>query len=422
MQKEIIIHASGRETILAVLEENKLVEIYLDPARLESLVGNIYLGRVTDVLPGIQAAFIDIGMEKNAFLYLGDALPFASGKPGQKRLGRRDCKPGIQDMVKAGQEVMVQVLKEPFGSKGPRVTTRISLSGRYLVFVPGGNYLRISRRIKSEEERIRLKNLLQKHLPAGAGAIIRTAALGAGEHELLEDLRALHLLWKKLLQRMRCPAPALIHKGPEPVQGFLRDLFVPDLNRLLVNSREIYQELMDYADLFMPSLKNKVYLREKADLFSQYQINRQIEQALRHKVWLNCGGYLVIDRTEALTVIDVNTGKYVGTDSFPATALRVNLEAAGEIARQLRLRNIGGMIIIDFIHMPEENHWEQVLEELNTCLQRDRIKSHVLGMTRLGLVEISRKKACQGLEQILLKDCPHCRGRGKVLNEELLKN
>ncbi|HHX50546.1 MAG TPA: Rne/Rng family ribonuclease [Clostridia bacterium] len=405
---------------MAVLEENKLVEIYLDPARREKLVGSIYMGRVANVLPGMQAAFIDIGMDKNAFLYVEDALSLLSGKLGNKLPGKKEGKPRISDIVKVGQEIPVQVLKEAFGSKGPRVTTRISLPGRYLVFIPGSNYLRISRRIKNEEERVRLKDLMQKHLPAGTGAIIRTAALGAGENELQEDLRTLNLLWKRLRQRMHRPAPALIHKDLELVQRFLRDLFVPEVDRLLVNSREIYRQVVDYADLVMPRFKSKVHFQENTDLFSQFNITTQIEQALRRKVWLNCGGYLVIDRAEALTVIDVNTGKFVGTDSFSATVLKVNLEAAGEIARQLRLRNIGGIIIIDFIDMQEDSHWEQILEELDSCLKRDRIKSHVLGITRLGLVEITRKKARQGLEHVMLKDCPHCQGRGKVLSEELL--
>ncbi|CEP67041.1 Ribonuclease E/G [Moorella glycerini] len=415
MNKEILIQVDAEETAVAVLEDGRLMEIYLERAAKARLVGNIYKGRVANVLPGMQAAFVDIGLEKNAFLFVDDTtgLEVLEGEiPPRSR--RR-----ISDVVREGQEILVQVVKEPQGSKGARVTTQITLPGRYLVLMPTVNYIGISRRIGSEEERERLKTLARAVKPRRVGLIVRTAAAGAGLEELREDSRALNRTWKRIREMARrSKAPRLLHHDVELSLRILRDLYTEDVSRLLVNSRDTYNRVIEILAERAPDLRRRVVLRDGADLFALYGVQNQVEQALKRKVWLKCGGYLVIDQMEALTAIDVNTGKYVGRHNLADTVLTTNLEAAVEVARQLRLRNIGGIIIVDFIDMENPAHQEQVIKVLQRELARDKTKTQILGFTRLGLLEMTRKKDQLELGNVLQQDCPYCHGTGKVLSEE----
>lgn len=418
MFKEIMIQITADETAVAVIEEHKLVEIYLERSLNQRLVGNIYRGKVANVLPGMQAAFVDIGLEKNAFLYVEDAYPgrVVNAEAEIERMSQNH--PHISELLKEEQNVTVQVVKEPLGTKGARVTTNITLPGRYLVLMPTMDYVGVSRRIEQESERNRLKSITQGLCCEGCGAIVRTAALGASQSELQEDFNALYQLWLKIKNRQNQAAPALIHRDLELLERILRDVLTEDVNRLIVNSKEIMQKTLDFAEIFAPYLKHKIMLRETADLLTEYNIPAQIDQALKRKVWLDCGGYIVIDQVEALTVIDVNTGKYVGSTSLADTVLKTNLDATVEIARQLRLRNIGGIVIIDFIDMHDPVHQQQVVEALETELKKDKTKTNVLGITQLGLVELTRKKACRGLESMLQRDCPYCQGKGKIMSQE----
>jgi len=419
MLKEIIVNVGEEENRVAVLEDKVPVEIYIERSVNQRLVGNIFKGRVENVLPGMQAAFVNIGLEKNAFLYIEDALPARSVEgygQGGSALGTN-----ISDILKQGQEVLVQIVKEPIGTKGPRVTTHITLPGRFLVLMPTVDYIGISRRIDSEKERERLKDLASRVKPEGMGVIVRTVAEGVEEEEFRQDINLLTKLWRKTLSRAaHGPVPNLVHRDLVLVQRILRDVFTEDVDRLTLDSRYEYEKVLDLLDITGPHLKLKVFLEEREDIFAEYGIEQEIEKALKRKVWLKCGGYLVIDQAEALTAVDVNTGKYVGTTNLEDTVLKTNLEAAREIARQLRLRNIGGIIIVDFIDMTKEEHRQEVLRVLEEEIKKDKTKTNILGITQLGLVEMTRKKVRPSLSEVLQKPCPYCEGRGKVLSEETL--
>ncbi len=419
MLKEIVVNVGEEETRVAVLEDKVLVEIYIERSINQRLVGNIFKGRVENVLPGMQAAFVNIGLEKNAFLYVEDALPAntteGSGQTGYT-LGTNIC-----DILKQGQEIMVQIVKEPIGTKGPRVTTHITLPGRFLVLMPTVDYIGISRRIESERERERLKDLANRVKPEGMGAIVRTVAEGVEEEELRQDIALLTKLWRKILSRsVHGTVPNVVHRDLELVQRILRDVFTEDVDRLILDSRYEYEKVLEFVDISDPRLKLKVCLDERENIFTEYGIEQEIEKALKQKVWLKCGGYLIIDQAEALTAIDVNTGKYVGTTNLEDTVLKTNLEAVSEIARQLRLRKIGGIVIVDFIDMSQEAHRNEVLQALEEEIKKDKTKTNILGITQLGLVEMTRKKVRPSLSEVLQKPCPYCEGRGKVLSEETL--
>jgi len=415
--KEIIVQVSDDETEVAVLEDQQLVEIYIERSYRQRLAGNIYKGRVENVLPGMQAAFIDIGLDKNAFLYIEDALP-AHGDDDEPR---PDSRLSIRDVLKEGQDLIVQITKEPIGTKGARVTTHVTLPGRYLVLMPTVDYVGVSRRIEGEGERERLKGLAEQVKPPGMGLIVRTVSENVSTEELAQDVAGLGKLWKKIQNRAaNGPAPSQIHKDLELMQRILRDVFTEDVGRLIVNTRSAYEKILELLETNSSLLRSKVRLEEDEDLFARYGINQETEKALRRKVWLKSGGYIVIDQTEALTAIDVNTGKYVGTTNLADTVLKTNLEAATEIARQLRLRNIGGIIIIDFIDMDSTDDQVLVLKALEEALRKDKTKANILGLTQLGLVEMTRKKVRQGLESVLQRPCPYCDGKGKVLTEETI--
>ncbi len=418
MFKEIIINVGEEETRVAVLENKVLVEMYIERAPNQRLVGNIFKGQVENVLPGMQASFVDIGLEKNAFLYVEDAIPARTpdAGPGQgnSALGINIC-----DILKQGQEVIVQIVKEPIGTKGARVTTHITLPGRYLVLMPNVDYIGISRRIENDKERDRLREMAARIKPDGMGVIVRTVAEGVDEEELCLDINMLANLWDKIVNRSNHgPVPNLVHRDLELVQRILRDIFTEDVDRLIIDSSYEYQKILDLLDILGPRLKVKVLLEERKNLFVENNVDIEMEKVLKNTVWLKCGGYIVIDQAEALTAIDVNTGKYVGSTNLEDTVLKTNLDAAVEIARQLRLRNIGGIIIVDFIDMGKEEHQRQVLGVLEEEIRKDKTKTNILGITQLGLVEMTRKKVRPSLAEVLQKTCPYCDGRGKVLSEE----
>lgn len=418
MFKEILIKVGEEETRVAVLENKVLVEMYIERSPYQRLVGNIFKGRVENVLPGMQAAFVDIGLEKNAFLYVEDAIPSRTMEAGQGQ-GNSALGINICDILRQCQDVIIQIVKEPIGTKGARVTTNITLPGRYLVLMPTVDYVGISRRIDDERERDRLKEMAVKIKPEGMGVIVRTVAEGVDESELSLDVSMLTNLWRKIISRSNHGSiPNLLHRDLELVQRILRDIFTEDVDRLIIDSRYEYEKILDLLDIAGPSLKVKVLLEEGSNAFEENNLDVELEKALKRKVWLKCGGYIVIDQSEALTAVDVNTGKYVGSTNLEDTVLKTNLEAAVEIARQLRLRNIGGIIIVDFIDMNEEEHRSQVLEILEEEIRKDKTKTNILGITQLGLVEMTRKKVRPSLAEVLQKSCPYCEGRGKVLSEE----
>ncbi|HIE12523.1 MAG TPA: Rne/Rng family ribonuclease [Desulfotomaculum sp.] len=408
MRREIIISTAGGRTRVAVLEDHIPVEVYFEPPGAE-LVGSVFKGKVENVLPGIEAAFVDIGLEKNAFLYVHDARAAALDR------GR---KLKIKEILRPGQEVIVQVVKGPLGRKGPRVTTQITLPGRHLVLATAMQHTGVSRRISSSAERERLKRLSTGLRPTGMGLIIRTAAAGADEAELQHDLEVLLKRWEEIRQKARAPGPRLLYKDVDLLPRILRDFFTADVHRLIVDSLELKDQVLEIMNELAPDLKDRVHLENGRDLMKVYGVEQEVERALKRRTWLKSGGYIVFDQTEAFTAIDVNTGKYVGSQSLEKTVVRTNLEAVREIARQLRLRNIGGIIIIDFIDMVEEKHRQEVLTALEEALKRDRVRSHILGITRLGLVELTRKKTHPSLAEMLLKPCPYCEGTGRVPFED----
>jgi len=418
--KQIVIQADDGETKVGVVEGTQLVEVYIERASERRLVGNIYKGIVENVLPGMQAAFVNIGLDKNAFLYVEDVKGGKKPREANNSGYRQENQESIRNVVKEGQELLVQLTKEPIGTKGARVTTHITLPGRYLVLMPTMDYIGISRRVENERERERLRRIAEAAKPAGMGMIIRTVADGADEDQLSQEAKGLHRLWRKILSRSQnISPPGLVHRDLELVQRVLRDLYAEDVGRLTVNSRWLYDKAIDVIECFENAavLKQRV-LQEAGDLFELQGFDLEIEKALRRKVWLKSGGYLVVDQTEALTSIDVNTGKYVGSTHLADTVVRTNIEAAGEIARQIRLRNIGGIIIIDFIDMEDLQDKTRVLSILEEELKKDKTRVKILGITQLGLVEMTRKKVQQSLDSLLQRPCPYCEGRGRVLSEE----
>lgn len=416
MDKKIIVNFDYRATRVAVMEDHKLVELYIERPLQNRVVGNIYKGIVANVLPGMQAAFIDIGMEKNAFLYVDDVFSdlgddgLPASTPNNRRLP-------IEKLLKAGEEIMVQVIKEPFGTKGTRVTCSITLPGRYLVLVPGADHVGVSRRIEDQAEKDRLRQEVLKFKPEEHGLIIRTVAEGATTEMLKKDLQFLLQLWQRVSSRFQQKeAPVVIYQDLALTSRIARDLLTDEVNSFLIDNKQEYDRVLEILDYISPHLKKKVKLyREQALIFERYGVEKEIQKALERQVWLKSGGYVVFDETEALTVIDVNTGRYTGRRRLRETILKTNLEAAVEITRQIRLRDIGGIIVIDFIDMDLEEHRQRVLDRLNQCLKRDRTKTYVLGITSLGLVEMTRKKVRQDLSAVLQQPCPHCNGTGRVL-------
>ncbi len=435
MPRQIIINAGISETRVAVLDGGLLADLSLERKRHRSIVGNMYKGVVTNVLPGMQAAFVDVGLMKDGFLYAGDftanvgeyerlmlaedeadaGIELEDGEEPPER-DRREVQP-IEDVLRKGQEILVQVSKESLGTKGARITSFISLPGRYLVYMPQVNHVGVSRRIRDAAERDRLRRLVKTLRPsAGGGFIIRTVGEGKGEEEFRADIEFLVRLWQQIQARFaQAPLRTAIHEEGDLIFRVIRDLFTADVEEILIDAEEEYRRGHEYAESLVPALAHRVRLYDgRETIFEARGVEREIEKALRRKVWLKSGGHLVIDQTEALVSIDVNTGKYVGKRDFEETILKINLEAVGEVVRQIRLRDLGGIIIIDFIDMEREDHRQQVFRALKRALAEDKSRTNVLEISELGLVEMTRKRVRQGLHSLLMTHCPTCKGTGMV--------
>ena len=409
MNDEILINVTPQETRVAVMHQGVVQALHIERGSNLGIVSNVYVGRVIRVLPGMQSAFIDIGLERSAFLHVADIW--------ENRNNLETAQP-IEKMLVEGQSLLVQVIKEPIGSKGARLSTQLSIAGRLLVYLPQETHIGVSQRIEDETERELLRTKLQQLLPAdhSGGYIIRTMAETATEAELLADIAYLDKLWKKLQERsLSSHAPALLYQELDISLRVLRD-FVNELTtRILVDSRETYQRMVAFAQDYISDAASKLgHYPGDRPLFDLYGVEEEIERALSRRVNLKSGGYLIIDQTEALTTIDVNTGGFVGGRNFDDTIFKTNLEAAQIAARQLRLRNLGGIIICDFIDMASQEHRDAVLEELKKALSRDRTRITVNGFTALGLVEMTRKRTRESLAHVLCEACPTCHGRGEV--------
>jgi ribonuclease G len=417
MAKEIIANVDPEETRVAVMDDGALVNIFIE--RGEPLAGNVYKGRVANVLPGMQAAFVDIGLDRNAFLHVGDIRSQRlAGEEVEDSFGRG----AIAQRLRVGQEILVQVTKEPMGTKGARVTTYVALPAYYLVLMPTVNYVGVSRRIEHDAERKRLRALAERLRPKGMGVIVRTAAEGVSEKELADDVQFLQAMWAKVEERSTSGrAPALVYQDLRLIRRVVRDLFTGDVSRFVIDSPEEHGRIADLLSSFAPRLRSRLHLyREPEPIFERFGVEKELDKALRRRVWLKSGGYVVVDRTEALTVIDVNTGKYVGKTDLASTIFRTNMEAVGEIVRQIALRDIGGIILVDFIDMENEQHRRKVMQALNDAVRGDRSKIHIIDLTGLGLVEITRKRVYQDLEEVMRIPCPYCEGRGRVLSPETM--
>lgn len=415
MEKEIIIRAESDETMVGVIEDRRLVELYIDRVDEERLTGNIYKGVVENVLPGMQAAFVDIGLSKNSFLYIREVLPKTQNE-------EEDLTSDVEitDLLKKNQEILIQIVKEPTPTKGARVTTHLTLAGRYLVLMPTVSYIGISRRIEDEEERDRLVSLAEKICPQDMGIIVRTVAYGAKEEDLLSDLKWLKGVWSKIVNKsVRSGGPKLIYKDLDLLSSIMRDQVTEDVDKIIVNSEETYKAVMESLQFLPSEYKKRVIVRDMLEVFKEYDLINEIKTAGTRKAWLKNGGHIIIDNTEALTAIDVNTGKYVGTTNLEDTVVNANLEAVEEIVRQIRLRNIGGIIIIDFIDMEKIEDRERVINALAEELKKDRVKTNILGLTQLGLLEMTRKKTGHGLNQMMDTECTFCDGRGRVFNHSM---
>lgn len=435
--KLIVINAAPYETRVATLESGILVELLIERGDDRNIVGNIYKGKAIRVLPGMQAAFVDIGLDKAGFLFAGDfvtpQLEMDEAGNGEEvipdEIGIREARypqdhalPPIEGLIREGQHILVQVAKEPLGTKGARITSHITLPGRYLVLLTWSNHIGVSRRIEDPDERERLSALVETMQPDGMGAIVRTAAEGRTEAELKADMDYLVRLWDTIRRRSETSsAPTLVHRELSLSLRAVRDLFTADTDRIVVDSPEEHERIHAFASQFFPRIRDRIELYEGPQpVFEHFGIEIELARALDKKVWLKSGGYIVIDQTEALTVIDVNTGKYVGRTSLEETTLKINLEAVKEIVYQLRLRNIGGIIIIDFIDMKNEENREKVYQALVEALRADRSKTTICKISELGLVEMTRKRVRESLARSLSEPCPYCSGEGHIKSKKTI--
>ena len=427
MKQEIFINSTPQESRIAIIEDGLLAEFLIERKEEMGIAGNIYKGKVSRVLPGMQAAFVDIGMEKAAFLHASDFSSVPEDvqlitSPGEdveveavpKRVPHHRLP--LEKQLSRDEAILVQVAKDPLGTKGARVTSHISLPGRYMVFMPGTKHIGISRRIESEEERTRLKEIAESVLTKHGGFILRTASEGRSKREIQRDLRFLTILWRRLQKKAeKAAAPSLIHQDLDLIARTIRDFFTADTEQVVIDSAKDHRRIMDFVRQFMPRLKPKIVLYSGAEpLFDCHGIEEKIAKVLDRRVWLRSGGYIIIERTEALTAIDVNTGRFVGKRNQEETIVRTNLEAAQEVVRQLRLRNVGGIIIIDFIDMEKESNRKKVYDALRDALKKDKARTNILKISELGLVEMTRQRTRESLENQLLSPCPHCDGRGRI--------
>jgi ribonuclease G len=419
VSEEILVNVTPMETRVAVVDNGATQDIHIERSANRGIVGNIYAGTVVRVLPGIQAAFVDIGAERTSFIHVSDML--AKDQKGEER----GCSPAIRDHLREGQKVIVQVTKDPLGSKGARLSTELSVSTRYLVLMPGNGHIGISQLIEDPAERERLQRLLEESLAGedmldSGGFILRTAAEGVGADELRADLRFLKRLWAAVSRRAKsADRPQLLYEDLPLHLRTVRDLARPAVSRILVDSREVFAALRAFCDDYVPEVSPLLeHYDGERPLFDLHGVEDEIQKALARKVELKSGGYLVIDQTEAMTTVDVNTGSYVGRRNLEETIFKTNLEAATALARQLRLRNLGGIIIVDFIDMRDEEHRRQVQRVLERAMQRDPARNKITGVSELGLVEMTRKRTRESLEHVLCEECPVCQGRGVLKTAE----
>src|SRR6187402_3213335 len=455
MTKEMIISSSAHETRVAILEEDQVAEVFIERERSRGVVGNLYKGRVSKVLPGMQSAFVDLGLERDGFLYVSDVVATfeefdrletdeddatagngnksgaAAGAPdGQRRGGgnRRDRdrekgpEPKIEELVKEGQEIIVQVAKEPLGTKGARLTSHATMPGRFLVFLPTVDHVGVSRKIDSRDERSRLRGIVrefrEQHGFTG-GVIIRTAAAGRPKEDIVSDLSYFHRVWTEIRQKSDgSRAPAVVYREASLVAKLLRDLLTEEYSAIRIDNEHEYRRVVELVERMMPALAGKVKLYEKPyPIFEEYGVQAELDKALRSKVWLKSGGSIVINQTEALVAIDVNTGRYVGKKTagrLEDTIIKTNLEAAKEIVRQIRLRDLGGIIVCDFIDMEEKKNRQKVFGAVEQELRKDRAPSKALQVSDFGLVIVTRKRVKQSLERVLTEPCPYCSGAGTI--------
>ena len=426
MQNEILINATPGETRVAILEKKQFVELHLERARSKSVEGQVVKGRVMRVLPGMQAAFVDIGLEKAAFLYAGDYVENIEkldengdgGGRGRRRSSRQV--PNIETLLREGQEIVVQIAKEPIGTKGARITSHVSIAGRHLVLTPWAQRVGVSRKIDSDRERRRLREIVNRVKPADLGFIIRTAGESVREADLEADVRYLTTVWDDIqIRKDQVKPPAVLYAEPSLPLRVIRDFANSETKRIVVDDPEAHEEMKSFVDQFVADPKPKLELyTDDEPLFDHYGTEATIDTNLGRRAWLKSGGYLVIDQSEALTAIDVNTGRYVGKRDLEETVLRTNLEAVREVVNQLRFRNIGGLIIIDLIDMESAENREKVYRSLQDAIRGDKAKTNILKISELGLVEMTRKRTRENLVQMLCEPCPYCEGKGYVLSDE----
>lgn len=434
MASEILIQVKPNETRVAFIQNGVLNDLMIERNRQRGLVGSIFRGKVIRVLPGMQAAFVDVGLDRAAFLYVGDVKPDVGDKTeilwdeaddkeiefDQKQNNSSTPGPQIQDLLKEGQDILVQVAKDPIGTKGARITTHISIPGRYVVYMPTLSHLGVSRKIEVEEERLRLKAIIEKFKStAPGGFIVRTAAEGASEENIQADIHYLTAIYEEVSKSYeKKKVFGLIHSDLDVELRAVRDLLNEEVLRVVVDDEEVQKKLIKFISQFMPKLKNRVEFQINVQpLFDKFEIDLEVSRSLGRKVWLKSGGYIIFDEAEALVVIDVNTGKFVGKKDLEDTILKTNLEAVKEIAHQLRIRNCGGIIIIDFIDMEREANREKVLTALKEELKKDRARTSVMGMSSLGLVEMTRKRVRPSLLKNLCEPCSYCDGKGYIKNK-----
>jgi ribonuclease G len=436
MSTELLISATPYEIRIALVEHGNLVEFYLEHPAEKGMIGNIYRGKVVRVLPGMQAAFVDIGLERTGFLYVDDV--YINTAEFERQLAKCDrhddgrtngccgevpeslCRrtPGlnIEDLLREGQDLLVQVCKEPIGTKGARLTCHITLPCRNLVFMPMTDHIGISRKIENEEVRQQLRKDIENLRPAGTGFIVRTVAENVTNEDLEADMEFLLHAWGEVQDlAVRAPVPSLVYEDLDITLRVVRDVFSPEVDRVVVDGRKTYERVLRFVETFAPRLKGRVFLAEHdAPLFDAYGIEMEVNRALDKKIWLRCGGYIIIETTEALTVIDVNTGRYVGKSGLEETIFKTNMEAVKEIAYQLRLRNIGGIIIVDFIDMEEECHREELGNALKEAVRKDKSRVNILKVSEFGLVQMTRKRNREDLRHTMCEPCLYCHGEGML--------
>ena len=425
MKNEIVINTTSAETRIAVLEDGTLVELFVEHPEEERMVGDVYKGIVENVVPGMKAAFIKIGQEQNAFLHFSDIIDPQILFKGiiDVDSDEDEVRPSkkVTD-IKEKDELLVQVTKEPYGNKGARVTMHLSLPGRFLVLVPNANNIGVSRKIESFKEKKRLKSIARDIKPEGCGLIIRTVAEGKDDELLRKDLRRLVQIWSKIQKKAeKASPPQLIHKDLAVASSVIRDLFTKEINKVYVDSRKLYRKILGYVKTSQPQLKSRIeFYKQKLPIFDSFNIENEIGKSYDRKIWLKSGGSIVIDHTEALTSIDVNSGKFIGKKGHEENSLKVNIEAAREIGRQLRLRDIGGLIVIDFIDLEEGNNRKKVYEAMKRYLKKDRARTAVLEISEFGLIEMTRQRVRPSLLFTITDPCPYCNGTGRIFSNETI--